>query len=89
MAYFKKDRLPARSAIGANGLALGAKVEIECLATVEIRVQNLVSSAGTDCGTMAYLIIWQSTSNRWRGDTYNFIGAPPNFAPNFLTNRMS
>ena len=31
--YFKKDRLPARSAVGANGLALGAKVEIECLAT--------------------------------------------------------
>lgn len=34
VTYFKKDRLPARSAIGANGLALGAKVEIECLATV-------------------------------------------------------
>lgn len=32
VTYFKKDRLPARSAIGANGLALGAKVEIECLA---------------------------------------------------------
>ena len=35
VTYFKKDRLPARSAIGANGLALGAKVEIECLATVD------------------------------------------------------
>ncbi|HEY3275652.1 MAG TPA: RidA family protein [Syntrophorhabdaceae bacterium] len=34
MTYFKTDRLPARSAIGANGLALGAKVEIECLATI-------------------------------------------------------
>ncbi len=34
VTYFKKDRLPARSAIGANGLALGAKIEIECLATV-------------------------------------------------------
>lgn len=33
VTYFKKDRLPARSAIGANGLALGAKIEIECLAT--------------------------------------------------------
>jgi reactive intermediate/imine deaminase len=32
VTYFKKDRLPARSAIGANGLALGAKVEVECLA---------------------------------------------------------
>ena len=35
VTYFKKDRLPARSAIGANGLALGAKVEIECLATLD------------------------------------------------------
>jgi 2-iminobutanoate/2-iminopropanoate deaminase len=35
VTYFQKDRLPARSAIGADGLALGAKVEIECLATVD------------------------------------------------------
>ena len=35
VTYFKKDRLPARSAIGANGLALGAKVEIECLAAID------------------------------------------------------
>jgi 2-iminobutanoate/2-iminopropanoate deaminase len=35
VTYFKKDRLPARSAIGADGLALGAKVEIECMATVD------------------------------------------------------
>src|SRR5262245_39468312 len=32
--YFKKNRLPARSALGANGLALGARVEIECWALV-------------------------------------------------------
>lgn len=32
MAYFKPDRLPARSALGADGLALGALVEVECLA---------------------------------------------------------
>lgn len=31
--YFAPDRLPARSALGANGLALGARVEIECIAT--------------------------------------------------------
>ena len=31
--YFPKNK-PARSAIGANGLALGARVEIECWATV-------------------------------------------------------
>lgn len=30
--YFKVERLPARSAFGATGLALGAKVEIECIA---------------------------------------------------------
>lgn len=33
--FFKKERLPARSALGANGLALGARVEIECLAIVK------------------------------------------------------
>jgi 2-iminobutanoate/2-iminopropanoate deaminase len=32
VAYFKPGRLPARSAIGADGLAMGAAVEIECLA---------------------------------------------------------
>jgi len=31
--YFKKP-FPARSAMGAGGLALGARVEIECIATV-------------------------------------------------------
>ena len=30
--YFKPDRLPARSAFGANGLAKGAAVEVECWA---------------------------------------------------------
>jgi 2-iminobutanoate/2-iminopropanoate deaminase len=30
--YFKSDRLPARSAFGANGLARGASVELECWA---------------------------------------------------------
>jgi len=33
VTYFPKDP-PARSTIAASGLALGAKVEIECLATV-------------------------------------------------------
>ena len=31
--YFPRNK-PARSALGASGLALGARVEIECLATV-------------------------------------------------------
>lgn len=32
VTYFKPDRLPARSAYGTNGLALGAQVELECTA---------------------------------------------------------
>ena len=32
MPYFKPGRMPARSAFGADGLALGAKVEVECWA---------------------------------------------------------
>jgi 2-iminobutanoate/2-iminopropanoate deaminase len=32
VTYFSPDRLPARSAFGTNGLALGAEVELECLA---------------------------------------------------------
>ena len=30
--YFPAGKLPARSAFGANGLALGAQLELECLA---------------------------------------------------------
>lgn len=33
VAYFPR-RLPARSAFGASGLALGARVEIECVAVL-------------------------------------------------------
>ena len=29
-----KNRYPARIALGANGLALGARVEVECIAVV-------------------------------------------------------
>lgn len=34
ITYFPSDP-PARSALGANGLALGARTEIECIATVQ------------------------------------------------------
>jgi 2-iminobutanoate/2-iminopropanoate deaminase len=34
VTYFKPDRLPARSAFGASGLALGARIELECWAHV-------------------------------------------------------
>ena len=33
VTYFAPDKRPARSAMGANGLALNARVEIECIAT--------------------------------------------------------
>lgn len=32
--YFKPGRYPARSALGVNGLALGARVEMECWAWI-------------------------------------------------------
>jgi reactive intermediate/imine deaminase len=32
LEYFKPDRLPSRSAFGTAGLALGARVEMECWA---------------------------------------------------------
>lgn len=32
VTYFAPTRMPSRSATGASGLALGARVEIECLA---------------------------------------------------------
>lgn len=32
VGYFRAGQLPARSAVGANGLARGAQVELECLA---------------------------------------------------------
>jgi reactive intermediate/imine deaminase len=35
--FFPADALPARSALGANGLALGARVEIECIAVLPRR----------------------------------------------------
>lgn len=34
VTYFDPDRLPARSAFGANGLALDAQVEVECVAYI-------------------------------------------------------
>lgn len=37
--YFKPDRLPARSALGVSGLALGSRVEIECWAVVESKTK--------------------------------------------------
>lgn len=33
--FFKKDKLPARSAFAGSGLAAGAKLEIECMAAID------------------------------------------------------
>jgi reactive intermediate/imine deaminase len=35
VTFFKKERLPARSALGVSGLVQGARVEIECMATTK------------------------------------------------------
>jgi 2-iminobutanoate/2-iminopropanoate deaminase len=32
VGYFSPGKLPARSAFGCNGLALGARLEVECIA---------------------------------------------------------
>ncbi len=32
---FFREPFPARSALGANGLALGARVEVECIAAAD------------------------------------------------------
>ncbi|RDV28191.1 RidA family protein [Alteromonas aestuariivivens] len=32
ITYFERGRLPARSAFGADGLAMGAMLEVECMA---------------------------------------------------------
>lgn len=37
VTYFKPGRLPARSAFGANGLALGGEVEVECMAYAPLK----------------------------------------------------
>jgi reactive intermediate/imine deaminase len=37
VTYFRPDRLPARSAFGADGLALGATLEVECMAAAPAR----------------------------------------------------
>jgi len=35
VTFFKKERLPARSAFGTSGLVNNARVEIECMATMK------------------------------------------------------
>jgi reactive intermediate/imine deaminase len=35
--YFKPGHFPARSALGVNGLALGARVEVECVAQLKTK----------------------------------------------------
>ena len=35
VTFFKKERMPARSAFGVSGLALNGRVEIECIAVLK------------------------------------------------------
>ena len=42
LGYFDPDRLPARSAFGASGLALGGEVEIECVRLLAGRADERV-----------------------------------------------
>jgi len=35
VTFFKPEKLPARSAFGSSGLALGARVEVECIAVIK------------------------------------------------------
>lgn len=35
VTFFKKERMPARSALGVSGLVNNARVEIECMATLK------------------------------------------------------
>jgi enamine deaminase RidA (YjgF/YER057c/UK114 family) len=37
VTYFEPGKMPARSAFGADGLALGATLEVECMAWAEGR----------------------------------------------------
>jgi len=38
--YFKEGRFPARSAFGANGLALGAALEVDCVAYAPMKAKT-------------------------------------------------
>lgn len=53
IGYFTGSRLPARSAIGANALALGAKVEVECMASFPAAPRAIASSRTTPAGPYA------------------------------------
>lgn len=44
IGYFRGGRLPARSAMGATALALGAKVEVECLASYPAAAPRPITS---------------------------------------------
>jgi reactive intermediate/imine deaminase len=45
VSYFDADHLPARSAIGASALALGAQTEIECVARFPVVARPVTSEA--------------------------------------------
>lgn len=50
--YFEKGKMPARSAFGADGLALGAPIEVECL------VHSPIQESASGAGASRPLIVW-------------------------------
>lgn len=74
VGYFSPGRLPARSAIGASGLALGAAVEVECTARFPTTIRTVDNgkslgpySQATIAGGFVFvsgLIAYDHNSNR-------------------------
>lgn len=80
VTYFKPGRLPARSAFGANGLALGAQVELECWAYVGKK------RAGGDArrvppGSSGNEVTGEQAAGRCRDFAHTLLGLHPNPHP--------
>ena len=68
LGYFDPDRLPARSAFGASGLALGGEVEIECIAYWPAEMKSLFPEKSTfSCLAAKTDFDFQKASERGRG----------------------
>ena len=44
--YFEPGKMPARSAFGADGLALGAPIEVECMVHAPVAAQAVDTGKG-------------------------------------------
>jgi enamine deaminase RidA (YjgF/YER057c/UK114 family) len=75
--YFRNGVYPARSALGASALALGAQVEIECIARVPARLVAI--NPGTPLGPYAQAVVANGTIHI--SGIIAFDGATSRFAP--------